>query len=150
MPVVFFPIRCRKSEPRAPVIGIIRCFPLLPERMVIRRFSKSTFRTSRAASSARKIPVLRLSVIYRQWNFWCLWFLLLINSSSAAYLPTNCRSHPEPGVTLSFRAVALEISQGLLHTISDDGTYRNLLLDTSPPEEVASLQVDFSGSSIEV
>ncbi len=59
-------------------------------------------------------------------------------------------THPEPGITLPFRAVALEVHQGLLHTLNGDGTYRVLSLETSPPVELASMLLTNGGSSIVV
>lgn len=59
-------------------------------------------------------------------------------------------THPEPGITLPFRARALKVDQGLLHTINSDGIYRVLSLETSPPVELANLQLTTGGRSIVV
>ncbi len=59
-------------------------------------------------------------------------------------------AHPQPGIILPFRAMAVEAKNGLLHTISGDGIYRIHCLATSDPEEIANIQLAPGGSSIEV
>ncbi len=57
---------------------------------------------------------------------------------------------PQPLATMDFDAVGLAQSQGYLHTIDEDGTYRVLSLDTMPPQEVASLSLTIGGCSIDI
>ena len=51
------PTRSCRSLPSSSVIGTTRCLSPLPERMVSRELSRSRSRTSREATSARRMPV---------------------------------------------------------------------------------------------
>jgi len=58
--------------------------------------------------------------------------------------------HPQPSVVTDFEATGLAQSDGYLHTIDADGTYRVLSLESIPPVEVANLSLSIGGSSIDI